>query len=329
MMKVLRSLEEAGRSERPSAVAIGNFDGVHAGHRRLLRRVVDASREHGWCPSVLTFDPHPTRVVAPERAPKLLNSTEERWEFMQEEGIEQVMVLPFDREFASLTPEDFARRVLVNGLNAAGVFVGENFRFGAKHAGDVGQLKQLGIDLGFSVEVVPNVYVRGRMVSSTEVRNLLEEGNVSLACRLLERPYWVEGGIVSGEGIGSRQTVPTLNLDTAAETLPADGVYITRTTDRADGRVWQSITNIGVRPTFGGRNRTVETFLLSPFDGCTPERIRLEFLRRVRPERKFESPEALKAQIVRDVGVALKYFRRASARSQVEARQTEVRIDRV
>jgi riboflavin kinase / FMN adenylyltransferase len=312
MMQVFRSLEEAGRSERCSALAIGNFDGVHAGHRRLLDRVVSMSHEKGWRPSVLTFHPHPTRVVAPDRAPRLLSSTEERLDLMADEGIEQVVVLPFDRDFASLTPEEFARRILMNGIRAAGVFVGENFRFGSKHAGDVELLKRLGRDLGFYVEVVPSVHVRGRMVSSTEIRKLVEEGRVSLACRLLERPFWLEGAIVTGEGVGSKQTVPTLNLHTTAEVLPADGVYITRTTDRADGRKWQSITNIGMRPTFEGRQRTVETFLLSPFDGRTPESIRLEFLRRVREERKFESPDALKQQIINDAGVALKYFRRTA-----------------
>ena len=229
---------------------------------------------------------------------------------MREEGIQQVIVLPFNREFASLRPEEFARKILVEGIRAAGVYVGENFRFGARQSGDVELLRQLGDQLGFRVEVVPSAYVRGRMASSTEVRNLLGNGQVSLACRLLERPFWVQGEIVHGHGIGSKQTVPTLNLNTAAEVLPADGVYITRTTDLEDGRQWQSISNIGIRPTFDGTKRTIETFLLSPFDGTTPARIRLEFLKRVREERKFDSPEALKSQILQDVKRAQTYFRR-------------------
>lgn len=310
MIEIHRSLAEAGLSQRSSAIAVGNFDGVHSGHRRLFRRAVGASRKHGWKPSVLTFHPHPTTVVAPDRAPKLLNSTEERWELMEAEGIEQVVVLPFNRDFASLTPEEFVRQVLVEGLRAGGVFVGENFRFGARHAGDVELLKQLGREFGFCVEVEPSVLVRGRMVSSTEIRNLIGQGKVSLACRLLERPFWVQGEVVTGEGIGSKQTVPTVNLQTEAEVLPGDGVYISRTLDREDGRVWNSITNVGIRPTFNGQRRTIETFLLSAFDGRTPERIRLEFLKRVRDERRFESPEALKQQIFRDVARAQAYFRR-------------------
>jgi riboflavin kinase/FMN adenylyltransferase len=313
MFRIYRSLGEIGPDARPSAVAVGNFDGVHAGHRKLLRRTVALARERGWHPSVLTFDPHPTKVVAPDRAPKLLNTTEQRWELMQTEGIEQVFVLPFDLEFSKLSPEEFARRVLVEGVSAAGVLVGQNFRFGAKQAGDVPLLTRLGNGFGFCVEVVPSVYVRGRMASSTEVRNLLQKGAVSLACRLLERAYWIDGQIVSGHGIGSKKTVPTLNLDTAADVIPADGVYITRTVDLDDSREWQSISNIGVRPTFDGRERTIETFLLTKLEGETPRRIRLEFLKRVRGERKFESPEALKGQILHDVKQANSYFRRRAA----------------
>jgi riboflavin kinase / FMN adenylyltransferase len=310
MIRVFRSIAEIGPDARPSSVAVGNFDGLHAGHRKLLRRVVEAAREKAWRPSILTFDPHPTKVVAPERAPKLLTSIERRLELAEDEGIEQAFILPFNSDFAALPPEEFVSKILVNGVGAAGVFVGENFRFGARQSGDVELLRDLGKQLGFSVEIVPSVHVRGRMASSTEVRRLIENGDVSLACRLLGGPYSIEGSIIPGHGIGSKQTVPTLNLDTAAEVLPADGVYISRVTDLMDGRVWQSITNIGMRPTFDGRERTIETFLLSPFDGKTPERIRLAFLRRVRAERKFASPDDLKAQILRDVQVAQKYFRR-------------------
>lgn len=311
MFRVFRSLADPGLEARGRAVAVGNFDGVHTGHRRLFRRVVEESRENGWLPSVLTFHPHPTRVVAPDRAPKLLSTMEERLPMMRGEGIEQVIVLPFDRDFAALGPEEFARQILVEGVGAAAVFVGENFRFGSRQSGDVRLLEELAGQLGFRVEIVPSIYVRGRMASSSEVRHLLQKGAVSQACRLLERPYSVEGAIVPGHGVGSKQTVPTLNLSTEAEVVPADGVYITRTTDAEDGRVWQSITNIGMRPTFEGTQKTIETFLLSPLNGSAPPRIRLEFLRRVREERKFASPDALKTQILRDVSRAQTYFRRA------------------
>lgn len=312
MFRVYRSLASIGPEARPSAVAIGNFDGVHAGHRALLREVVAVANRKGWRSSILTFDPHPTKVVAPQRAPKLLTTIAERLEEVRGVGIQQAFILPFNAEFSNMAPEEFVKRVLVDGLGAAGVFVGANFRFGFKQAGDVQLLDALGRRLGFFVEVVPSVFFRNRMVSSSEVRRLLENGEVSLAGRLLEKAYSISGMVVHGQGIGSRQTVPTLNLDTAAEIIPADGVYITCTKDTDDGREWQSISNIGMRPTFDGEHRTIETFLLSPFDGNTPRNIQVRFLRRVRGERKFPSAEALKAQIMSDAGRAQAFFRRTA-----------------
>jgi riboflavin kinase / FMN adenylyltransferase len=316
-LRVYRALAEVGPEARPCAASIGNFDGVHLGHRRIFQRVVELGRERGWKPSVLTFDPHPTTVVAPDRAPKLLTTLDERLELMAAQGIEQVFVLPFDRAFSEQSPESFVRDVLVQGLGAKAVLVGDNFRFGKAQAGDVALLAELGGRYGFHVEVAAGARIRGRMVSSSELRRLLVSGKVSLARRLLARPYSVRGHVVRGQGIGSKQTVPTLNLATEAEVLPATGVYITRTREiitktlqSGGAREWNSITNIGYRPTFEGKDLTVETFLLSPFDGETPERIQLEFLRRVREERKFETPEALKAQILRDVSRANVYFRR-------------------
>jgi riboflavin kinase / FMN adenylyltransferase len=297
-----------------AVVTIGNFDGVHAGHRSIMRRVVELGREDGWTPTVLTFDPHPTRLVAPARAPKLMTSLEQRCELMRSEGIEQILVLPFTRDVANLTPEEFVTQVLRDRLNAKAVLVGANFRFGKGQAGDVRILTELGEKHGFTTEVIQEVKRRGRVVSSSSIRKLIEAGNVSMACRLLERPYAIEGDIVPGHGVGSKQTVPTLNLKTTAELLPATGVYITRTTNLDDETLkWNSITNVGYRPTFGGDALTIETFLLSPLETNSPHRIRLEFLHRVRQERKFETPEALKAQIMKDVSKAQAYFRRVSA----------------
>lgn len=310
-MRVFRSLDSVPPGARGCAVSIGNFDGVHEGHKQLLRRNVQICEASGLIPSVLTFDPHPTRVVAPERAPKLLTTIDERIALIEEQGMQQVFVLPFDRTFSQLSPEDFIRRVAVDGIGAKAVLVGESFRFGAKQAGDTELLQRFGRQYGFQVEIVPSHIVRGRVASSTAVRQLIMAGDVSTACRLLGRPYSLEGNVVSGFGIGSRQTVPTLNLKTAAEVLPARGVYITRTYDiDQPARHWPSITNIGTRPTFDGDAETIETFLLAKLDGNSPTRIRVALLRRVRDERKFENPETLKAQILRDVGRARTYFRR-------------------
>src|SRR4030095_14466996 len=189
------------------------------------------------------------------------------------------------------------------------VLVGENFRFGHEHAGDVRLLQELGVRLGFAVEVIPGVKRRRSLFSSSEIGRLIETGKVSRACRLLDRPFALEGEVVHGHGIGAAQTVPTLNLKTVAEVLPGNGVYVTRT-EEPDGRLWPSVTNVGYRPTFGGTEHSIETFLLEPLEGVTPSHIRVEFLRRLRDEKKFDSPEQLKTQILRDVRRARTYFRR-------------------
>ncbi|MCU1340185.1 MAG: bifunctional riboflavin kinase/FAD synthetase [Bryobacterales bacterium] len=311
---IARNLREAA-GFKPCALTIGNFDGVHRAHRRLLRATADAASSAGLRPAVLMFDPHPACVVAPERAPRLLTTLEERAELIQGQGIDLVLIQPFTSELAELTPEEFAMKFLRDGLGAQCVVVGENFRFGCKQAGDTQTLKELGVRLGFEVRLLETVRWRGRRVSSGEVRKLVAAGDVGIAGRLLERPYAISGEIVHGHGVGSKQTVPTLNLRSEAQVLPASGVYITRTTELGGARKWNSITNIGYRPTFGGDDAlSIETFLLDPLEGATPQRIRLEFLRRVRDERKFESPDALKAQILRDVGRAKAYFRRVKLR---------------
>ena len=293
-----------------SVVTIGNFDGVHAGHRLLLRRAIELGHEHRLKPAVLTFDPHPTRVVAPHRAPRLLTSMEERIALIREQGVDEIVVLPFTAELAQLSPLEFVERIVVDQLRGRIVLVGDNFRFGHKQAGDIETLSELGSRFGFKTHVVDAVRCRGRLVSSSEIRRLIEQGNVAMAGRLLERPYDLCGDVVSGHGIGSRQTVPTLNLRTPAEVIPAEGVYITRTKDLETGERWNSISNVGTRPTFGGGDLTIETYLLSALDGLTPARVSVEFLLRLRAEKKFENAEALKQQIFRDVGRAQTFFRR-------------------
>jgi len=309
---IFRSLEEAAGPFGPCALTIGNFDGVHAGHRRILRRVVELARKRGWKPSALTFDPHPTHIVAPERAPRLIATPEERARIMLDEGIEQVLILPFTREVSLLEAVQFAERILVLALGARAVLVGDNFRFGHLHAGDTRLLAALGARLGFVTETIPAVRLRGRVVSSSEIRRLIAGGDVSIACRLLARPFSLQGEVVRGQGVGSRQTVPTLNLAPETDLLPADGVYVTRTHEIATARTWPSVTNAGRRPTFDGGAVTVETFLLEPPEGAAPRAIRVEFLRRLREERKFPSAEALKSQILCDVARARTYFRRTA-----------------
>jgi riboflavin kinase/FMN adenylyltransferase len=305
---IYRSLDETPADFGPCAITIGNFDGVHNGHRQIMRRVVGIAREHGWKPAVMTFDPHPTKLVAPSRAPRLLTTPEQRARLIEELGIEEILILPFTAEIAQLTPEEFVCEILVGKLKARAVLVGDNFRFGNRAAGDAKTLVELGRKYGFEVEITGTIAWRNRIISSSEIRGLIEAGEVALACRMLGRPYALEGVVVRGEGIGSKQTVPTLNLDTQAEVLPKTGVYITRTHYKV--RAWPSITNVGYRPTFNGQQLTIETYLLATLEGDPPVEIAVEFLRRVRDERKFEDAAALKAQILRDVGRAQVYFRR-------------------
>jgi riboflavin kinase / FMN adenylyltransferase len=202
------------------------------------------------------------------------------------------------------------RDILVDKLKTRAVLVGDNFRFGYRAAGNVDTLEQLGGKYSFETDVVPPVTWRKRIISSSAIRDAIESGRVSLACRMLGRPYALEGAVVHGAGVGTRQTVPTLNLQTDAEVLPKTGVYVTRTRDRRTAHEWPSITNVGYRPTFNGHGLSIETYLLAPLDDPAPNEISVEFLRWVREERKFDGAEALKAQILRDVARANAYHRR-------------------
>jgi riboflavin kinase/FMN adenylyltransferase len=316
---IYRGLETIPESFRECAVTVGNFDGVHIGHREILRQVIAIAAGSGWTSAAVTFDPHPTKLVAPQRAPRLLTTVEERARLIEQQGIDCALILPFSHEIANLTPEQFVRRVLVDRLHARAVLVGENFRFGHQAAGTWRDLEDLGAKYGFSVQVVSPVFWRRTLISSSEIRRLIESGSVSRACRMLGRPYSLSGSVIPGQGIGSKQTVPTLNLDAQNEVLPRAGVYITRTYEAASSREWPSITNVGYRPTFNGQGLSIETFLLAPLDQATPREIRVELLRWVRPEQKFENAGALRAQIFRDVGRAQAYHRRVRQMLRVSA----------
>jgi riboflavin kinase/FMN adenylyltransferase len=307
---VFTSLKEAADSFGPCALTIGNFDGVHLGHRTLIRQTQQLARNNGWTTAVLTFDPHPTEIVAPERAPKMIYSLQDRLRLLEEAGAERILVLPFTQQVADMSAREFVKQIVVNSLEARAVVVGQNFRFGRKQIGTPQILAELGAELGFECHFLAPVMSRGEVVSSTSIRRHLAEGRVSRAGRLLGRCFFLTGEIVSGHGIGSKQTVPTLNLMPGGEIVPEKGVYITEAEDLIDKRRWRSITNIGIRPTFGGHDVTIETFLLSPFDGRTPEELCVHLRRRVREERTFPDPQALRAQILQDVQRANAYWRR-------------------
>ncbi len=304
-MRSFRALDQVPAGLGPSVVAIGNFDGVHIGHREIIRRAAAVAKGRGLSAVVLTFDPHPARVLAPERAPRLITTIAQRLRHMESEGADAAVLLPFSIGLAKLSPEDFVREVLADRLHARLVIVGEDFRFGHKQAGNLQTLRDLGARCGFEVESAGAILRHGERVSSSAVRALVSAGKVSRACRLLGQPFALEGFVVKGQGIGSKQTVPTLNLAPENELLPAAGVYVTRTRELDEaGRAWSSISNVGYRPTFDGKDLTCETFLLDTFDGVTPARIEVQFLKLVRSEKKFESSELLRAQIMKDVRIA-------------------------
>lgn len=304
------SLEAVPSDFGPSAVAIGNFDGVHLGHQAILSKTLEEARRSDWKSVAVLFDPHPLQVVAPERAPKLLSTPTERIERIRALGLDAAVVLRFTPELMQLSPEQFVRQVLVDRLGVRHIVVGRNFRFGHRHAGDIDTLENLGRALGFSLEAVDGVCADSRVVSSSAVRLAAEAGAVGEARRLLGRAFSLRGQVVKGRGIGSKQTVPTLNLSPDAEIEPASGVYVTRTRDAPGGRCWRSVTNVGVRPTFGGGETTIETYLLDALVGVSPERIEVAFYSRLRPEMKFETAEALKRQILADAARANRFFAR-------------------
>ena len=309
-MQVFLDLNAAKGRFGPCALTIGNFDGTHLAHQALFAEVALLAKSKNWRPAALSFDPHPARIVAPSHAPKRITNFEQRAEVMTRCGLEAILILPFTPDLAKVSPEAFVKDILVAALNTKAIVVGDNFRFGHKGAGDMHLLAELGLQLGFSTHIEPAIGSRYGVISSTLVRQAIGFGRMSMATRLLGRSYALTGAIVPGHGIGSKLTVPTLNMEPSSEVLPPNGVYISRTLDFDAMRSWRSITNIGLRPTFNGDRLTIETFLLDPFDGRTPANIEVQLLRRVRDERKFDSPEALKTQIFRDVARAQAYHRR-------------------
>ncbi len=308
--QVYFSMDSAQGRLGPCAITIGNFDGVHRGHQALIKVTCNYARQHSLTSAVLTFHPHPAVLVAPHRIPELICSLEDRIRLLSDAGAENVLVLPFNEHLAQFTPQEFVDQIVAKGMHARAVFVGENFRFGHKQAGNSQTLMQLGAAYDFDAQFLPSVTYRGGVVSSSAIRQSIDQGNVSVAGRLLGRCFFLEGDVVKGQGIGSQQTVPTLNIAPPKGQIIPRGVYITETLEPATGCSWPSITNAGTRPTFDGVQLTLETYLLAPIEGPPPARIRVRFCRFVRPEQQFPDAASLKTQILLDVGRARAFWRR-------------------
>ena len=307
---VFRSLEQIPANFGPSVASIGNFDGVHLGHREILASVVADARALSARAVAITFDPHPEQFLRPAQAPKLLTLLDERVRLLATTGVDAVLVLPFNAELAALPAREFVRRILVEGLRVRALHEGGNFRFGRRAEAGVSELQQFGAEFGFAVPVHEPVRVRGLEVSSSAIRERLLAGDLTRARWMLGQPFAVLSTQARGRGIGTRLLVPTVNLAAYAGLLPAFGVYVTRL--KVAGRSFQSVTNVGNRPTFGEASFAVESHILNfepvEMDENTP--IELEFLLRLRGEIVWPSPEALKAQIFKDVARAQRYFRR-------------------
>jgi riboflavin kinase/FMN adenylyltransferase len=304
-MEVVRldSLEPRGWPE--AALAVGNFDGVHRGHQALVALAVRDARAAGGTSVVLTFDPHPSRVLSPDRAPASLMTLDQKAEILAGLGVDRLAVLPFTVELSRREPEEFARQVLQRALGARVVVVGSSFRFGRGRAGDLETLKRLGDELGFRVHGLRPVIARGGPISSTRIREALSRGDVNAARDFLGRRFFVDGVVVTGEGRGRQIGIPTANLRVVNETAPGGGVYAGWCRILGgDATSRPAAVNIGRRPTFGGSGTTVEAHLLD-FEGDLYGRtLRLEFHERLREERTFPGVEALVAQIRSDLGEA-------------------------
>jgi riboflavin kinase/FMN adenylyltransferase len=308
-MQAFHKLDDVPADFGPTLVSVGNFDGVHCAHRHVLGEIVRRARDRKMKSVAVTFEPHPTRILRPDHNLRLLTPTPEKLRLLAATGIDAVLLLPFTRDLSLMTPHDFADQILRQRLQAQEVHEGYNFHFGHKAAGDIQTLRELGGEMGFEVHDYPEMRMRGEPVSSSHIRKLLATGRVSRARHLLSRPFSILSTAGRGRGYGSKYTVPTINLARYEELVPKDGVYVTRT--RVGEECFDSVTNVGNRPTFGAESFAMESHLLNfhPLELSADTEVELHFLDRLRDEIKFPSVDALREQIGRDVAKAKRYLR--------------------
>jgi riboflavin kinase/FMN adenylyltransferase len=307
-MQIFHKLEDIPPDFGPTIVSVGNFDGVHRAHQAVLRDIVQRARQSHCQAVAVTFDPHPIRILRPDSGLKLLTPVPEKLRLLEATGIDAVLLLTFGRDLSLLTPHQFAEEILKEKLRACEVHEGYNFHFGHKAGGNVQSLAEFGREMGFAVKVFDEMTLRGEPVSSSQIRKLINQGHVSRARHLLGRPFAILSNPGRGRGYGSKYTVPTINLNRYDELVPQDGVYITRT--RVGEECFDSVTNIGNRPTFGSASFAIETHLLNfhPIELRADTEVEISFLQRIRDEIKFPSVDALRLQIAADVKRARRYF---------------------
>ena len=306
---VVNTIEEWAsgfRDAKRAAVSVGTFDGLHVGHQKILQSVRERARASGQRAAAITFNPHPMRVLQPDRAPLMIQTLTQRLAGFEQIGLDAAVVLRFDRALSLVSPEEFIERILVGGIRTGAILVGANFRFGHRGAGDVRLLAEFGKRDGFDVEILPPVEIGGQIVSSTAVRGAVASGNVAGVIPLLGRPFSLTGEIRSGAGRGRAILFPTLNMAPEQELLPKLGVYATKSA--VGGKIYSSVTNVGTRPTFNGSGILVESHLFGFSDNLAAGPMEVRFHERIRDEQKFSGVDALRAQIARDIEAARKYF---------------------
>ncbi|HQZ81906.1 MAG TPA: bifunctional riboflavin kinase/FAD synthetase [Pyrinomonadaceae bacterium] len=314
-MKIFHGTENAN-IQRPTLLTLGVFDGLHLGHQQIIRTVVERARQTHAVPTAITFDPHPRAVLHPESAPPLLQTLDQRLSYLEFLGIEQAIVINFSLDFAAQSAEEFIRDTIHDRLRASEIYLGKGFAFGKGRSGNIGLLRRMSEELGFHADEVDEVRIRGRRISSSQIREDLLEGRINLARRMLGRPYGVEGVVVRGEQRGRTIGFPTANLKAHNRVIPKYGVYATATL--IDGKWRKSVTNIGVRPTFGGENEpSVETYVLDLDGDLYGIALRVRFLHRIRDERKFNGIGELTEQINKDVARARNYFARPGVKNML------------
>ncbi len=307
-MEVFCNLEELPRQFGSTVVSVGNFDGVHCAHKKVLHAIVKRARDIRAKSLAITFDPHPTRILRPEAAPRLLTSLPAKIKLLAATGLDALLVLPFNRDLSLLTPREFAGELLVARLHAKEVYEGFNFHFGHRAEGNVDRLTDFGREFGFELKVYPEMTLCGQPVSSSNIRRLLADGKVTAARHLLGYVFNITAPAGRGRGYGHKYTVPTINLSRYDEVVPGNGVYITRT--KVGDETFDSVTNVGLRPTFGKDSFAIESHLLNfhPLEVTAGTQVEVSFLKWLRAEMKWPDVEALRAQIAKDVHRTGRYF---------------------
>jgi riboflavin kinase/FMN adenylyltransferase len=307
-MHVIKGAKNIPAPPDDCAVAIGNFDGVHLGHRKIIQVLLEEGKKDNLYPLILTFHPHPGKILTGRKI-DLLQTLEQRLNEIKRYGVQMVVVLSFDRAFAQITAEEFIRSVITQKLKAKKVIVGENFRFGKERAGDGTKLNELALRFGFSVQSIPPLTIEGSVVSSSLIRKLLHSGEIERANKLIGRPYEIEGTVVRGKSRGKRLGFPTANIHPLNDIAPP-GVFISRVCIGA--KVFPSITHVGSKPTFNEKEIMIESYIIDYNNSLYEKKLYVQFLKKIRGEKKFETPEALSLQIKKDLEKTMNYFRKQS-----------------